>query len=138
MAQLVSEDDFRRHMIKLLEQHGYHVSHIESHLTSAGIPDLNAWKGRWPEGRDLWLELKIIKDNKVKMRPTQRAWHKKRAEAGGHSWVLVLDPKRQDVLWLSGDRAAALPAAAEAWRDASNTLPLASMFVLFNKLSYGD
>lgn len=91
-----------------------HVSNIESHNTSAGIPDMNVYL----QGQDLWLELKVVKDEQVRMRPTQRKWHRERAEAGGLSWVLVLDPKNQDVLCVPGDVAWRLEPRATAWRAA--------------------
>lgn len=138
LQQPVSEDDFRRYVIQMAKDHAYHVSHIESHLTSAGIPDLSLWKGMWPDGRDLPVELKIIKNGIVKMRPTQRRWHRERHEKGGASWVFVLDPKTQDVLWLRGHVAAGLEPPAGAWRPVSNVVRLPALFTVLNRLSYGD
>ena len=133
----VSEDDFRRHVIDLLGKDGCHLSHIESHLTSAGIPDINFYKS----GRDVWLELKVAKDGKVKMRPTQKRWHKDRAARGGQSWVLVLSPSKDRVLWLPGAVAAGLEPSWLAWVGAAgeqNILPLGSIQVFFNHITYGD
>lgn len=131
---IVSEDCFRRHVVSFAEKDGYHVSHIESHLTSAGIPDLNLFKGQ----RDVWLELKIIKDGKVKLRPTQKKWHRERAEKRGISWVFVLDTKTQDILWLSGRVAASLDSDAGAWRAASNISPLSQLGMILNNITYRE
>lgn len=134
MRVLVTEDEFRRWFIDTLTHYSYHVSHIESHQTSAGIPDINAGKGSF----DLWAELKIIKNGRVSMRPPQKKWHRDRYRYGGRSYVFVLDPKTQDVLWLRGHRAADLAPPEAAWRGASKIIPLTSLFVIFNQLTYGD
>lgn len=110
-----NEDDFRRGVVRQAEQWGAHVTHIESHQTSAGVTDLNIWAFN----RDLWLELKVVKRGTVKLRPTQKKWHRERAEAGGQSWVAVLDPKTQHVLVLRGEAAATLPPGLASWEAAA-------------------
>lgn len=102
---------------------GGHISNIESHLLSAGIPDQNIFL----LGSDLWLELKIIRAETVKMRPTQRKWHTDRAAKGGLSWVLVLDPHSEDILVVPGDVAAGLPPRADAWRVAGTAWNIAAI-----------
>lgn len=84
-TKVETESEFRRYMMIEAEENGYHVSHIESGLTAAGIPDLNLHR----KGLDLWLELKVW-DNGIHMRPPQRRWHRVRAFAGGRSYVLAL------------------------------------------------
>lgn len=111
---MTQEGYFRTVMTMEAVALGGHVSNIESHSTSAGIPDQNIFL----MGADLWLELKVIKDDQVKMRPTQRKWHTDRAAKGGLSWVLVLDPKNEDVLVVPGATAAGLAPRASAWRAA--------------------
>ena len=111
---MINEIEFRRAVVAVAEANGGHVSHIESHLSSAGIPDLNIFM----DGTDLWVELKVIKKGQVKMRPTQRRWHNDRHKTDGESWVAVLDPEKQDILILRGHTAAALPPDAKAWRAA--------------------
>lgn len=106
-----SEDEFRRHVIKVAEDMGGHVSHIESHQTSAGVPDLNIRLF----GEDIWLELKVVKDGRIKMRPPQKKWHRDRNEAGGRSYVWALYPATGYVLELLGHMAAQLPPALEPW-----------------------
>lgn len=110
-----TEDAFRRAVIDRAEQWGAHVSHIESHQTSAGAPDLNVWS----HNRDLWLELKLVKRGLVTLRPTQKKWHRERFEAGGQSWVAVLDPETQRVLVLRGEVAATLPPGLASWEAAA-------------------
>lgn len=132
-AVMYSEDQFRRQFVALAVANGYHVTHIESHQTSAGVPDLNLFKSR----RDDWVELKVVKDGKIKMRPTQKKWHRDRAEAGGTSWVLVLDRGTNTILWVSGKTAARLGSALSEWKEVSNVLPVASTFVFLNQITYG-
>ena len=68
--------------------HMGHFSRVESHLTSAGIPDVDFCI----EGTEGHIELKFahntIKKNFV--RPTQVKWFRDRAKAGGHPWLLAL------------------------------------------------
>lgn len=105
-----SEDEFRRAVIAAAGSKA-HVSHIESHQSSAGIPDLNLYG----LGQDLWLELKVVKEGHVRMRPTQRKWHRDRAERGGPSWVAVLNPVDGHVLVVRGAVAAALATGVLEW-----------------------
>jgi len=80
-----SEKDFREWMQYVASIRGYHVSHVESPVTSSGIPDLNLSKA----DKDIWIELKIQRKDGVHMLPSQRKWHRERAKAGGISYVLV-------------------------------------------------
>lgn len=128
MEPMINEDEFRRHSIRVAGALGAHVSHIESHESSAGIPDLNLFL----MGVDLWVELKVLKNGRVKMRPTQRRWHKDRAEHGGQSWVVCLDIATQNILTLPGDKAAALGPSEAEWKRAaavSNVPELAGLFI---------
>ena len=55
----------------MLEQHGSHVSMVESPEVSAGILDLNICTN----GREVWLELKTVHaGEKAKIRSSQRRW----------------------------------------------------------------
>ena len=122
MPKITCEDDFRRYVGECAGN--AHVSHIESHLTSAGIPDLNICIG----GYDLWIELKVMSNRKLpKMRPTQRKWHIDRAENGGVSWVMVLDLDLMDVLIIPGNVAAGLPSKPGVWRAAAAIHPFMEM-----------
>ena len=52
---------------------------------SAGMPDLYiVW-----ESISFWIELKVIKSNKVKLSPQQIAWHTSHSHAGGLSFILA-------------------------------------------------
>lgn len=103
------ETPFRQHVLEVAKSLGFHESHIESPVTSAGIPDLNLF-----HGVDIWLELKVWTPlYGVKMRPTQRLWHLKRHAAGGLSWVLVTWEGK--LALVPGDIAAHLPAKDAAW-----------------------
>lgn len=79
------EESFRKYVHATGEELGFHVSHIESHATSAGIPDLTMYR----EHVDLWLEIKFVRsDGRVILRPTQRTWLRERAAKGGECWVM--------------------------------------------------
>lgn len=110
-----SEEDFRRKVMIEAANRGMHVSHIEAHISVAGIPDLNLSRGK----HDVWLELKLVKANGVKMRPTQKRWHRERYESGGKSWVAVLDRETGDVLVVRGHTAALLAPGPRHWTAAA-------------------
>ena len=50
-----------------------------------GAPDV---EGCWL-GKQVWIELKIFKGNRVHFRYSQRTWIKRREKAGGHCYVLA-------------------------------------------------
>jgi len=94
-----------------------HLSHIESHETSAGIPDFNIFM----DGRDVWIELKVMSDKKPpKMRPTQRRWHTDRWANGGMSWVVVYDLDEDVLRVIPGHTAAGLDRRVASWRAAGS------------------
>ena len=84
-----NENDLRTYIHMEAEESGHHVSHIESPITSPGIPDLNISRA----GLDLWLEIKVMKRGGIQMRPAQRKWHRERAASQGWSFV---------VCWIDG------------------------------------
>lgn len=55
-------------------------------VSGAGVPDLNCIY----QGREFWIEGKMIKGNIVtdRKRPEQLAWLERRARLGGRVWVL--------------------------------------------------
>lgn len=118
---VISEDVFRRMVVDKAQMYHYHVSHVESHQTSAGVPDLNIAKGV-----DMWLELKVVKKTGITLRPTQKKWHRDRHAAGGKSWVAVLTGSN-DILLLPGHVAADLTPRDERWETSSNTFKLAHL-----------
>ena len=78
---------------------GFHVSNIESHSSSAGIPDINLAIGHV----DIWLELKAFGVRwPMKIRSTQRKWHRERYEANGLSWFALLDLDHQEIFLVPG------------------------------------
>lgn len=99
---MLVEDRFRQVVIDEAKRLGAQVSHIESHQTSAGIPDLNIFL----DLVDVWLELKVRDSKgKFKLRPTQRKWHRDRETAGGESWVMIYDPRNEQVQLYPGTKA---------------------------------
>lgn len=125
-----TENDFRQKVIDVAEGMGAHVSHIESHQTSAGIPDLCIFLME----EDLWIELKVIKKRAVKLRPTQKRWHADRAQCGGMSWVLVLDPETDCILVVPGAVAAGLDSRAGSWRAVAGVSNVQELPQLLMKL----
>lgn len=108
-TKIETESEFRRFLMVEAEENSYHVSHIESGLTSAGIVDLNLHR----KGQDLWLELKVWKDG-IHMRPPQRRWHRLRAHAGGRSYVVCLIDGAMYVL--PGEFAGTLTPKSPLWK----------------------
>lgn len=80
---LQDEDHVRDFIVTVAEGYGWHVSHVESPITSPGIPDLNLSKN----GKELWIEIKIWRRG-INMRPPQRKWHRERAAHGSKSFVV--------------------------------------------------
>ena len=110
------ERDLRRFIERRLDGLA-HTSQIESHETSAGIPDFNIFM----DGRDVWVELKVLSDRKPpKMRPTQRRWHNDRWANGGMSWVLAYDLDDDILLVIPGHTAAGLDRRVASWRAAGS------------------
>tara|TARA_R110000803_G_scaffold1629_4_gene5270 strand:- start:3224 stop:3634 length:411 start_codon:yes stop_codon:yes gene_type:complete len=73
---------------KLVKSHlpaGAHWQRIETGSTGTGIPDVNICY----KGKEIWVELKLIKGKRVDLSPTQVAWHMQRAKAGGITWILA-------------------------------------------------
>ena len=64
-----------------------HAQRIETGSTGLGIPDVNmCW-----EGKDIWVELKVVKGKRVELRPEQVAWLFRRNRSGGSSWIAARD-----------------------------------------------
>ena len=86
---MLKESSLRRRVKRLIKDakdtynSDVHVSWVESHDTSIGIPDLNYCSGR-VEG---WLELKAGPD--IEVRASQVRWMKDRIKAGGHPLFLI-------------------------------------------------
>lgn len=73
---------FKGHLPK-----GSDFQRIETGSTGRGIPDVNLCY----EGRECWVELKIVMGKRIEVRPEQVAWHFRRNRAGGVTWILARD-----------------------------------------------
>lgn len=82
----MTEEDLRKIVGSEVARRKGHPSWIESHMTSAGFPDLDACIG----GGIIQVELKIEKPSgKVVIRPTQYKWFRDRVAAGGNPVMLI-------------------------------------------------
>lgn len=70
-----------------------HWERIETGVINCGVPDVHGVVG----GIERWVELKIVKGNRVEIRPTQVAWHSRFWRHGGTSFVLAAGKGK---LWL--------------------------------------
>lgn len=79
----------------------FHVSHVESHATSAGIPDINVCG----DGIHEWIELKAIMAiaDPIKIRPTQYSWFRDRVAKGGHPLMVVWVDSIQKCMFVPGE-----------------------------------
>jgi hypothetical protein len=81
----MSEQRLRKYLIDNLNSATCHISQVESHAVSAGIPDLNYCV----DGVEGWIELKWwYKSKPAQFRPTQIAWFRRRVTAGGKPFVV--------------------------------------------------
>lgn len=58
------------------------------------------------DGVPLWVELKVTKNDRVSVRPSQIAWHSAHNRCGGVSFFLILHAKTGDLFSFDGGRAA--------------------------------
>ena len=78
-----------------------HIQRIESPTTGGGQPDVEACY----HGVQIWIELKIIRNNRIPLTDRQTHWHTQRANAGGQSFILAWDNARQALLLWQGQHA---------------------------------
>jgi Holliday junction resolvase len=79
-----------------------HWQRIETALTAAGVPDINGCH----KGVEIWIESKVIRGNKVDIKPRQTLWLRARATAGGRTYILAIQPKSQNIhVWHGSDAA---------------------------------
>jgi hypothetical protein len=57
---------------------------IETGSTVGGVPDIYVVKKSSP----VWIESKIFRSNRMKMRPLQPGWHRRHAKCGGRSEIM--------------------------------------------------
>ncbi|AZS06523.1 nuclease [Alteromonas phage ZP6] len=80
----MNETTFRKYLRDILVRHGAAVSQVESHETSAGIPDTSVCLS----GIDSWIELKFATNKTrtrkkgVVVRKSQKVWFRDRLKAG--------------------------------------------------------
>jgi len=79
---------------------GVHWTRIES-WASPGIPDVNGCA----EFGEFWIELKVIKHNRVLLSPHQIAWHLMRTRYGGITYILAREPGKSSLILFSGSQA---------------------------------
>lgn len=97
---MINEKQFRRMIVQIIESVGGHVSMIESPELSPGAPDLN-WCIRGMEG---WTELKVSKKGEApNIRKTQRAWIRRRVQAGGRVNLLCYYNPKDTIIMLAGE-----------------------------------
>jgi len=84
----MKESDFSKFLIGRLPGH---LQRIETSVSS-GVPDLN-WCN---EGLEAWLELKVTRAGRTRLRPLQYSWGMRRTVAGGR--VVVVSRQANDTL----------------------------------------
>lgn len=94
MAIFNCETDLRNHIRKPLKELG-HFQPIETGAVASGVADVNFCM----DGKEFWLELKIIKGNRMNFRPTQVPWNINRAKAGGNNYILAADKHERIWIW---------------------------------------
>jgi Holliday junction resolvase len=77
-----------------------HWTRIES-WASPGVPDVNGCA----EFGEFWIELKVIKNNRIKLSPHQIAWHVTRSRHSGRSYILAREAGRTPLILFSGEQA---------------------------------
>jgi|TARA_R110002012_G_scaffold271673_5_gene456892 Holliday junction resolvase len=77
-----------------------HWTRIES-WASPGVPDVNGCA----EFGEFWIELKVIKNNRIKLSPHQIAWHTLRTRIGGRSYILAREAAKTPLILFSGEQA---------------------------------
>ena len=82
---------------------GIHWVRIES-WASPGVPDLNGCASLG----EFWIELKVTKNNRIKLSPHQIAWHLTRSRYGGRSYILTRGGGRDPLYLFSGSQARSL------------------------------
>lgn len=91
---------------------------------SAGMPDVYAiW-----EGYPLWIELKVIKSNAVRLSPQQVAWHTAHSHAGGLSFILVKSAKDRGLFLFEGRTARSVASEGASYAEGFRSADLGAVF----------
>jgi len=76
-----------------------HYQRIENRA-GEGMPDVYICLSGVP----VWVELKIVKSNKVSVSKSQIAWHLAHTRCKGASFFLLYEPSTSDVFLFGGDK----------------------------------
>ena len=97
------------------------------------MPDVYAvW-----EGFPLWIELKVIKANKVDLRPQQVAWHTAHTHSGGLSFILVKSAKDRGLFLFEGRTARSVASDGALYAEGFRTESLEAVFEEMRRVSIG-
>jgi hypothetical protein len=88
---MTSEQKFNRWIADTF--HGAHVQRIEN-TTTNGVPDFNMCLN----GREIWVEAKVLYPKGILLRKEQYAWAVSRSECGGRVFVLTWDEAHNTVI----------------------------------------
>ena len=135
----MSEGDLWKDMHKNVNHLG-HFSRVESHETSAGIPDVDYCIN----GTEGHVELKFGRDRAPKIRATQVKWFRNRVRAGGKPWLFteIRTAKRSIYMLHEGKHVGHLARMKDlgVWRSTAKVIWDGSMDwrLLISILTYGD
>ena len=109
------ESNFGRQIIKNLPFAQW--TRIENRH-GGGIPDLYGIYG----GQAIWLELKCIKQNSIKLSPLQISWNYNNFRHGGKNYYIVQDTRSKDLKLYDGDKGRELK--EQGWNYSGHSLIL--------------
>ena len=109
------ESNFGREIMK-------NLSHVQwtriENRHGGGIPDLYGIYG----GQAIWLELKCIKQNSIKLSPLQISWNYNNFRHGGKNYYIVQDTRSKVIKLYDGDKGREL--AKKGWKYRGQSLIL--------------
>ena len=82
------------------------INNIDAHWTriesfgTVGIPDLYGIR----KGTVIWLELKCIKQNSIRLSPFQISWNYNNFKHGGQNYYIVQDTRSMVIKLYTGDK----------------------------------
>jgi Holliday junction resolvase len=95
------------------------------------MPDVYAiW-----ESMPLWIELKVIKGNVVRLSPQQVAWHTSHSHVGGLSFILVKQSKDRDLFLFEGRTARSVASDGVSYAEGFRTKVLDEVFDEMKRIS---
>ena len=90
------ESNFGREIMKNIDAH---LERFETY-GKVGVPDIYGIR----DGVVIWLELKCIKQNSIKLSPLQISWNYNNFRHGGKNYYIVQDTRSKVVKLYSGDK----------------------------------